>query len=107
MKEITLLSLTNPFLYREPIQACGDGMEVRCFDNVIGAIKDFGKGAGVKAQKLSAEEKSKEIEKELQALAQRNWAAVDNDTLIDLLNRLKSSSRAPLFADAYKGELFP
>jgi PIN like domain len=64
--------LLNSFLHRELMQTCGDEVEVRCFDNVMGAVEDFGKKAGVRAEKLPSEEKSKQIEKELQALPQRN-----------------------------------
>jgi hypothetical protein len=63
----------NPFLHRDLIQACGDVVEVRCFDNVMGAIKDFGKNAGVKAEKLPTEETSKKIEEDLRALSPAGW----------------------------------
>jgi len=60
--------LLNPFLHLELMQTCGDKVEVWCFDNAMGAVKDFGKNAGVKAEKLPTQEKSQEIEKELRSL---------------------------------------
>jgi hypothetical protein len=42
---------------------------------VMGAITDFGKNAGVKAEKLPTEETSKKIEEELRALAPFDWAS--------------------------------
>jgi hypothetical protein len=61
--------LLNPFLYQELSHACGEGLQIRCFDNVMTTIKDFAKRAGVKAEKLPSDEKSKEIEREIRGLS--------------------------------------
>jgi hypothetical protein len=58
----------NPFLHQEVVQACGDGVEVRCFDNLMTAIEDFVGQTGVKADKLPSKERSKEIEKQIHDL---------------------------------------
>jgi hypothetical protein len=68
----------NPFLHQELKQACGDGLEVRCFDNSMTAIEDFVKSTGVKAEKLPNEERAKEIKVGLQAwLMIRTTGALD------------------------------
>jgi hypothetical protein len=91
--------LLNSFLHRELTRACCDRMEIRCFDNVMGAIKDFGRNAGVTAKKLPTEEKAKEIEKELQALPHSNSSSLmDVDAVIDLFDHVKGSSLVPLLA---------
>jgi hypothetical protein len=58
----------NPFLHQDVIQACGDGVEVRCFDNLMTAITDFVEQTGVKADKLPSKQRSKEIEKQIHDL---------------------------------------
>jgi hypothetical protein len=70
--------LVDPFLHHELMKACGDDVEVRCFDNAMTAIEDFVKTANVPAEKLPTEERAREIEEELRALPPFGWSASSN-----------------------------
>jgi PIN domain len=67
--------LLNPLLRANVIDACGKSVEVHCFDNLLKGIKEFGKNAGVKADRLPTGAQEIEIEKEIDALPPRNWNA--------------------------------
>src|SRR5262249_8873209 len=55
-------------------QTCGDGVEVRCFDNLMTAITDFVEQTRVRADKLPNKQRSKEIEKQIHDLPPfRGW----------------------------------
>jgi hypothetical protein len=63
----------SPFRHRELKQACGDGVQVRCFDNLMSAIEDFVEQTGVKADKLPSKQRTKEIEKQIHDLPPFGW----------------------------------
>lgn len=61
-------ALLNSFLYSELVKTCGTSVEVRCFDDLLKGITDFGKHAGVKAEKLPTEQEATVIKKEIDSL---------------------------------------
>jgi hypothetical protein len=61
-------SLLNPFLRRELVETCGESVEIRCFDDLLNGIKDFGEDEGVKAQKLPTKEEATKIRQEIDSL---------------------------------------
>jgi hypothetical protein len=79
--------LLNPFFARELMQACGNELEIRCFINLMKAIKDFANQPGVTAKKLPTEQRSKEIEEELQALPSPGWPRRWNDGSMEAINQ--------------------
>jgi hypothetical protein len=71
------LVLLNPLLHQDLRIACGAEVSINCFSNLLDGIKDFGKNAGVKAEKLPTEEESTEIKKEIEALPPFGWSTAD------------------------------
>ena len=56
------------------MQACGDNVDVWCFNKLTKAIEDFDETAGVVAEKLPTEQELKDAEKELDDLPPfRGW----------------------------------
>jgi hypothetical protein len=60
--------LLNSFLHDDLAKTCGNGVEIRCFADLLAGIEDFGKNAGVIADKLPTEQEAIEIKKELDSL---------------------------------------
>jgi hypothetical protein len=73
--------LLNSLLYRDLINVCGAGLEIRCFSDLLTGIEDFGKNAGVKAEKLPTEKEAAEIRKEIERLPPIGWMATDDATM--------------------------
>jgi hypothetical protein len=69
----------NPFLHRELVRTCGDGVEVRCFDNLMSAVEDFVEQTGVKADKLPSKQRAKEIQKQIRDLPPLGWLQTFDD----------------------------
>lgn len=67
----------NALLYEELRTACGPSLEVRCFNNLLDGIADFGKKAGVKAKGLPEEEVAR-IRKELDKISDLTWITKDD-----------------------------
>jgi hypothetical protein len=53
----------NSSLYQDLLNACGAGLEVRCFGDAPDAANDFTKNAGVKAEKLLSNEDVEQMKK--------------------------------------------
>jgi hypothetical protein len=63
----------NPFLHRDLVNACGNELDIRCFNKLGDGIKDFGKNAGVKAEKLPTDAELEDINKEMEAFPPRAY----------------------------------
>jgi hypothetical protein len=79
--------LLNPFLRRELMGACGDGMEAWCFDNAMTAVKNFVTSTGLKSEKLPNEEETKKIEEQLRAPPPTNWLPFDDEAMLAARHR--------------------
>jgi len=65
--------LLNSLLYRDLTKVCGAGLRIQCFSNLLTGLEDFGKNAGVKAEKLPTEKEAEEIRKEFEGLPPIGW----------------------------------
>jgi hypothetical protein len=65
--------LLNPLLHRDIADACGEPVEIRCFDKLNAGLTDFAANAGVKAEKLPTDAESEQIDSEIESLPQEGW----------------------------------
>jgi hypothetical protein len=68
------LTLLNPLLRRDLVNACGAEVEAYCFRDLLAGLTDFGKRSGVRAERLPNDEESKAIRKEIDSLPPFGWA---------------------------------
>jgi hypothetical protein len=77
----------NSLLRRDLTKACGTGLEVYCFNDLLDGVDNFGASAGVKADKLPSAEEATEIKKEIEGLRPVGWMhGGDNRSLAALMN---------------------
>jgi hypothetical protein len=60
--------LLNAYLHRDLVKTCGENVEVRCFDDLADAVKDFGTHSGLKTEALPTDAELNDLKKELQEL---------------------------------------
>jgi PIN domain-containing protein len=65
--------LLNSLLYRDLTNVCGAELQIHCFSDLLTGLEDFGKNAGVKAEKLPTEKEAKEIRREIEGLPPIGW----------------------------------
>jgi hypothetical protein len=63
----------NPSLRDDLIEACGEKVEIYCFNDLAEGITDFGKNSGLTADKLPTDKEAAEIKRELEALPPVGW----------------------------------
>jgi hypothetical protein len=77
--------LLNSLLTRDLRDACGAAPEIHCFSDLLEGIIDFGKNAGVKAEKLPTEAESAEIKQEIEALPPIGWSTGTDDAAMAVI----------------------
>ena len=73
--------LLNSVLTQNLKDACGVESEIHCSNNLSDGIRDFGKNAGVKAEKLLTAEEAAVIKKEIAALPPIGWLTDTDDAV--------------------------
>jgi hypothetical protein len=63
----------NAFLHQELKDVCGATAQIYCFTDLLEGLKDFGKNAGVKAEKVPTGAEADGIRKEIDRLPSSQW----------------------------------